>query len=125
MRETCPPSGSACDGSRRLARASRGRRSRLTAGYEVIFDPGALREFDKLPKPQQRRIADQIDGLAENPRPTGAEKMTDVDAYKLRVRDCRIVYAVKDKALIVLIVKIGNRRDVYKDISTIKKRLKK
>lgn len=93
--------------------------------YEVLFDPGALREFDKLPKPQQRRIADLIDGLAENPRPQGAEKMTDVEAYKLRVGDYRVIYAVKAKALIVLIVKIGNRRDVYKDVATIRKRLKK
>ena len=57
--------------------------------------------------------------------PSGAEKLTDVDAYKIRAGDYRIIYAVKDESLIVLIVKVGNRRDVYKDISTIRKRLKK
>jgi len=93
--------------------------------YDVIFDPGALREFDKLPKAQQRRIADLIDSLAEDPRPARAEKMTGVDAYKVRVRDYRVVYAVKDEVLLVLVVKVGNRRDVYKDIGTIRKRLKK
>ena len=93
--------------------------------YEVIFDPGALREFDKLPKGQQERVAKLIDDLAENPRPIGAEKMTDVEAYKVRLRDFRIVYLVKDEALIVLVVKIGNRRDVYKDIGMIRKQLKK
>jgi mRNA interferase RelE/StbE len=91
--------------------------------YEVIFDPGAAREFGKLPQPQRRRIGDLIDGLAENPKPTGSEKLTDVDAYKIRAGDHRIIYAVKDRLLVVLVVKVGNRRDVYKDINTIRKRL--
>ena len=93
--------------------------------YQVIFDPGAAREFDKLPRAQRRRMASLIDDLAEDPRPAGAEKLTDVDAYKIRVGDYRIVYTVKDRSLVVLIVKVGNRRDIYKDIRTIRRRLKK
>lgn len=93
--------------------------------YGVLFDPGALRELGKLPKAQQKRIARLIDSLAENPRPQGAEKMTEVEAYKLRVGDYRVIYAIRDEVLIVLIVKIGNRRDVYKDIGTIRRRLRK
>jgi mRNA interferase RelE/StbE len=93
--------------------------------YDVIFDPGALREFDKLPKTQQKRIGEIIDGLREDPRPAGAEKMTDVEAYKIRVGDFRVIYAVYDTALILLVVKVGNRRDIYKDTDTIRKRLKR
>jgi mRNA interferase RelE/StbE len=93
--------------------------------YQVIFDPGALREFDKLPKAQQRRVGKIVDDLEQDPRPAGAKKLTDVEAYKLRVGDYRVVYTIRDDLLIVLVVKVGNRRDVYKDIGTIKKRLKK
>lgn len=93
--------------------------------YNVIFDPGAAREFGKLTQAQRRRMGELIDDLAENPRPSVSEKLTDVDAYKIRAGDYRIIYAVKDESLIVLVVKVGNRRDVYKDISTIRKRLKK
>ena len=93
--------------------------------YHVIFDPGAQREFGKLPKTQQRRIANCIGELAEDPRPTGAKKMTEVEAYKVRIGDCRLIYAVKEEVLIVLVVKVGNRREIYKDIGTIRKRLKR
>ena len=93
--------------------------------YEVMFDPGAAREFRKIPHAYQQHLGDIIDNLAENPRPTGADKLTDVEAYKIRVGEYRIVYAVKDERLIVLVVKVGNRRDVYKDIDTIKRRLRK
>jgi len=51
--------------------------------------------------------------------------MTEVEAYKVRIGDCRLIYAVKDEVLIVLVVKVGNRREVYKDIGTIRKRLKR
>jgi len=97
----------------------------MRVSYEVKIDPGALREFDKLPKAQQKRVAKVIDGFAINPRPPGAEKMTGVEAYKLRVGDYRIIYAVKDEVLVVLIVRLGNRREVYRDIIKIRKRLRK
>jgi len=93
--------------------------------YEVIFDPGAVREFKKIPNTQRQHLADIIDGLTEDPRPPGAEKLTNVEAYKICVGDYRIIYTIKDDKLIVLIVKVGNRRDVYKDIDIIRKRLKK
>jgi mRNA interferase RelE/StbE len=91
--------------------------------YEVIFDPGAAREFDKLPRAHREGIASVLDGLAEEPRPPGARKLTGVEAYRMRVGDCRIVYAVKRERLIILVLKVGDRRDVYKDIETIRRRL--
>jgi mRNA interferase RelE/StbE len=92
--------------------------------YEVILHPGALREFDKLPRLAQRRLSQVIDGLAEEPRPQGAVKLAGPHAYRLRVGTYRIAYAVRDERLVVLIVKVGHRRDVYTDIETIKQRLK-
>ena len=93
--------------------------------YQVTFDPGAAREFAKLPQTHKRQLADVIDQLAEDPRPIGSKKLVNADAYKVRVGDYRIVYAIRDAALIVLVVKVGHRRDVYKDIDAIRKRLKK
>ncbi len=52
-------------------------------------------------------------------------RLTNVDAYRIRVGDFRIVYAVKDDVLIVLVLKVADRRDVYKDLATIRRRLKK
>lgn len=93
--------------------------------YEVIFVPGAEREFDKLPRVHQRRLADAIDCLAENPRPTGSAKLTHIDAYKLRIGDYRVIYTVKDQRLVVLVLRIADRREVYRDMDTIRRRLKK
>jgi len=92
--------------------------------HEVIFDPGALREFDKQPRAAQERLGEVLDGLAEEPRPPGAVKLTGVDAYRLRVGTYRIVYAIKDDQLVVLIAKVGHRRDLYKEVETIRRRLK-
>ena len=92
--------------------------------YEVIFDPGALREFDRLARAAQERIGKAIDGLAEEPRPPGAVKLVGVDAYRLRVGTYRIVYAIKDEQLVVLIARVGHRKDAYKEIETIRQRLK-
>ncbi len=91
--------------------------------YEVIFDPGALREFDKLPGASRQRVAEAIDDLSEEPRPQGTVKLAGIDAYRVRVGTYRVVYAVKDDRLVVLIVKVAHRRDVYKEIETIKRRL--
>jgi mRNA interferase RelE/StbE len=93
--------------------------------YLVVFDPGALREFNKLPKTQQRHLAKCIDGLAEDPRPAGAKKLTEIDAYRIRIGDYRLIYAVKEDFLLVLIVKVGNRREIYQDLGIVRKRLRR
>lgn len=93
--------------------------------YQVLFDSGAAREFAKLPQTHKRQLAEAIDHLAEDPKPIGSKKLVNTDAYRIRVGDYRMVYAVKDASLIVLVVKVGHRSDIYKDIDAIKKRLKK
>lgn len=65
--------------------------------YDIIFDPGALREFDRLPKSAQAKLSEVIDCLAEEPRPRGSVKMAGVDAYRVRAGDYRAIYAVKEK----------------------------
>ncbi len=82
--------------------------------YEVRFKPAAAKELAKLPAEIQQRIAPKIDALASAPRPPGAEKLAGEDAWRIRVGDYRIVYMIEDRMLLVLVVHVGNRREVYK-----------
>lgn len=82
--------------------------------YRLEFTPGADRQFRNLPKDVQERLTPHIDALIRNPRPPGIKKLKGEDAYRLRVGDHRIIYEVHDKRLLVLVVKIGHRREVYR-----------
>lgn len=83
--------------------------------YTVEFTPGCARQLEKLPRNVQVRLKPHIDALAEEPRPGGAEKLAGEEGlYRIRVGDHRIIYFVEDQALIVLVVKVGHRRDVYR-----------
>ncbi len=85
--------------------------------YTIEFSPRAARQFKDLPKQVQVRLKTKIDALSENPRPRGVEKLKgEDDLYRIRVGDFRVIYQVKDNALIVLIVKIGDRKEVYQRI---------
>jgi len=85
--------------------------------YTIEFSPRAARQFKDLPKHVQVRLRTRIDALSENPRPRGVEKLKGEDnLYRIRVGDYRVIYQVKDKALIVLIVKIGDLNEVYQRI---------
>ncbi len=82
--------------------------------YSIEFKGAALRELRKLPRQAQRQVGPMIDALADNPRPSGVVKMEDATTYRVRSGDYRIIYTIEDVALIVLVVKIANRRDAYK-----------
>ena len=83
--------------------------------YTVQFTTSALREFSALERVDQRRVAIRIDALANNPFPSGSKKMKgEPDHYRIRVGDYRVIYRVDGMRVIVLIVKIGHRRDVYR-----------
>ena len=85
--------------------------------YRVEFTPRAERDFKALDGSVRGRIKQRIDSLAENPHPAGIKKIEGEDElYRLRVGDYRILYQVKSKILLVLIVRIGHRREVYRRI---------
>ncbi len=86
--------------------------------YRIEFAPKAERNFKDLNKPIQSRLARRIDLLAENPFPQGTRKLAgEEDLYRLRVGDYRIIYQVQGRRLVVLIVGIGHRRDVYRGLT--------
>ena len=82
--------------------------------YEIRFKPSAAKQLAKLPNDVRERIAPRIDALSTDPRPAGVEKLAGADAWRIRVGGFRIVYAVEDRVLLVLVLHVGNRRDVYK-----------
>jgi mRNA interferase RelE/StbE len=85
--------------------------------YTVEFTPRAARDFRKLAPEVRRRIAPKIDALTRNPRPNGAEKIRGGDdLYRIRVGDYRVLYQVKDQRLLVLVVQMGHRREIYRKL---------
>lgn len=84
--------------------------------YSVLFDEAARKALKKLQRADQQRISDRIDALAHDPRPPGVEALqgSEKGYLRLRIGDFRVVYSVEDNRLIVLVVRIGNRRDVYR-----------
>ncbi len=83
--------------------------------YTVELRPSARRELLKLRRHDQLRLVRAMDALAANPRPRGVKKLSGPDdLYRVRVGDYRIVYQIHDDRLIVLVVRIGHRRDVYR-----------
>ena len=85
--------------------------------YKVAILPAALLQLAGLPRPDQKRVANKIDRLSTDPRPPGAQKLqTDRDLYRLRVGKYRVIYAVEDVRLTVLVVRVGHRREVYRGV---------
>jgi mRNA interferase RelE/StbE len=83
--------------------------------YEVEIARRAVRALAALPRREQQRVRAAIDLLTDDPRPPASRKLAGEDnAYRVRVGDYRIVYEVFDTRLIVHVVRIGHRRDVYR-----------
>lgn len=85
--------------------------------YDIDFKPSAKESLGKIPQPHRKRIANKIDRLAENPLPRGAKKLSDKDRlYRIRVGAYRVVYQISDDILLVLVVRVGSRGDVYRNL---------
>lgn len=86
------------------------------AGYSVFLKSSAAEELENVPRAEdRRRVLERIEGLADDPRPTGSIKLAGRDdRRRIRQGDYRIVYSVDDPARIVTVVKIGHRKDVYR-----------
>ena len=85
------------------------------ARYSVAIKPSAKKELLAVSnKKDRQRIVRRIEALAEDPRPRGCEKLSGYDRYRLRQGRYRIVYEVRDETVLVVIVRIGHRRDIYR-----------
>jgi mRNA interferase RelE/StbE len=85
--------------------------------YRIEFKPAALRDLRKLPEEAIRRITAAIDALALGPRPSGVKKLKGKGRhvfYRLRVGDHRVIYQVHDDTVLVLVVRIADRKEIYR-----------
>ncbi|MBI4441779.1 MAG: type II toxin-antitoxin system RelE/ParE family toxin [Acidobacteria bacterium] len=82
--------------------------------YRLEFTAGAARQFRKLSKQVQARLAPQINALVNSPRPAGSKKLKGTEGCRLRVGDYRVLYEIQDNASRILIVSVGHRREVYR-----------
>jgi len=81
--------------------------------YAIQFKASARKNLRKIPAQIRERILLKIIALEDNPRPIGAIKLTNHEAYRFRQGDYRIIYTIRDKQLTIEIIRIGHRRDIY------------
>lgn len=82
--------------------------------YHVEVAAAAVRQLRKLDRSAQRRVQAAIELLAAEPRPNGAKKLVGGDGeWRVRTGDYRIVYEIHDNVLIVLVIAVGHRREIY------------
>ena len=85
------------------------------SGYRIEFTPAAVRQLGSLPVKVQHRVSTKIEALATDPRPAGCRKLKGADdIYRVRVGDYRMLYQVRDDVLLVLVVSVRKRGEVYK-----------
>ena len=84
--------------------------------YKVEFTKSARKALDRIPNTVRNQLAVKIYSLKDDPRPDGCKKLKgEEDLYRIRVGDYRVVYLIQDGKFIVVVVKVGHRRDVYRD----------
>jgi mRNA interferase RelE/StbE len=83
--------------------------------YQVEFTKQAAKQFRSLPDLAQQRIIPKVDALSIDPRSSGSVKLAgEENLYRIRVGDYRIIYSIEDDLLVILVVKIAHRREVYR-----------
>jgi mRNA interferase RelE/StbE len=84
--------------------------------YRLSFKASVAKDLRQIPKRDVQSILKRIEGLADDPRPGGSEKLSGQERFRIRQGTYRIVYEIKDQELVVVVVKIGHRRDVYRTV---------
>ena len=82
--------------------------------FTITWTPSARRQLEKLPPDVQRLVATAVDMLSVNPRPPSSARLRNSPNLRVRVRDYRIIYEINDRVLIVKVILVGHRREVYR-----------
>lgn len=81
--------------------------------YSLNFSKQALKELEKINEPFYSNIKEAISNLTENPRPNGYMKLKGTDGYRIRIGNYRVIYDIFDTELIIEIITLGHRKDIY------------
>ena len=84
------------------------------ASYKIIVKKSVSKDLRNIPKKDIQRILTAIQDLADNPRPPQSKKLSGQERYRLRQGNYRILYSIEDEKLVICVVKVGNRRDLYR-----------
>ncbi|HWZ65321.1 MAG TPA: type II toxin-antitoxin system RelE/ParE family toxin [Patescibacteria group bacterium] len=85
--------------------------------YKIQYKKSVEKDLRKLPAIQLKPIVTKISILSTNPRPNGSVKLRGTsDLFRIRHSDYRIIYQIRDEKLIILVIKVGHRREIYKDV---------
>lgn len=84
------------------------------ARFELRVRPSVAKDLKSLPKQSVLRILERIEGLRDDPRPVGSEKLSGLERYRIRQGSYRILYSIFEDQVVVEIVKVGHRKDVYR-----------
>ena len=83
--------------------------------WEIRFSPRAKRELAQLPKRDMNRVDNRIQALQEEPHPANCQKLSGFEnLYRIRAGDYRIIYQIIDDEIVVVVIRIGHRKDVYR-----------
>ncbi|MGV1016648.1 MAG: type II toxin-antitoxin system RelE family toxin [Fluviibacter phosphoraccumulans] len=82
--------------------------------FELRVRPSVAKDLKAIPRQSVLRILDKIESLREDPRPVGSEKLSGMERYRIRQGCYRIIYSIFDDEIVVEIVKVGHRKDVYR-----------
>ena len=82
--------------------------------YKIVFKNSVQKDLSKIPKKDVKRIISTIKSLAKDPRPIAAKKLSARERYRIRQGNYRILYSIEDDKLVVCVVKVGHRQDVYR-----------
>jgi mRNA interferase RelE/StbE len=84
------------------------------AAYELQLLPSVKKDIQKIPKDDLKKILARMESLRDDPRPPGSTKLSGLDYYRVRQGNYRIVYEIQDTRLVVIVIKVGHRRDIYR-----------
>lgn len=84
------------------------------AKFKIEIKKSAVKEIKKLPVKDIKKILEKISSLADNPRPQNSIKLSADEKYRMRIGVYRILYEIKDELLVVIVVKVAHRKDIYR-----------
>jgi len=82
--------------------------------YKIFIEKSAQKALAKIIKNEQDRIIGAIQSLSENPRPVGVKKLSGREAWRIRVGNYRVIYEIHDDKLVIVVITIGHRKEIYR-----------